>query len=129
MAQSESVISKFHAKVNTSKIPAYFKVKDKGDKKGHKALRNEQGLRCHKWEGRQSSESGLSVAWFTFRARFLFFKIPWYVHCDPCSITVGGGNFEVSMIAYAVMRRERHMFAYLTMTTNSFACAFFNFCL
>ena len=40
----------------------YFKVKEKEDKKGDKALGNEQGLRCHKLEAKQSSELGLSVA-------------------------------------------------------------------
>ena len=47
---------------------AYFKMKKKGDKKGDKALRNEQELRCHKQEVKQSSELGLSVEQFTFAA-------------------------------------------------------------
>ena len=41
---------------------AYFKMKEKEDKKGDKALGNEQGLRCHTLEARQGSELGLSVA-------------------------------------------------------------------
>lgn len=30
------------------KFLAYFKMKERDDKEGDKALRNEQGLRCHK---------------------------------------------------------------------------------
>ena len=41
---------------------AYFKMKEKEDKKGGKVLQNEQGLRCHKLDARQDSELGLSVA-------------------------------------------------------------------
>ena len=36
-------------------------MKEKEDKKEEKALGQEQGLRCHKLEARQSSELGLSV--------------------------------------------------------------------
>ena len=38
-------------------------MKEKGDKKGDKASENEQGLTCHKLEGRQGSELGFSVAY------------------------------------------------------------------
>ena len=41
---------------------AYFKMKEKEDKKGEKALGHEQGLKCHKLEAGQGSELGLSVA-------------------------------------------------------------------
>ena len=40
---------------------------EKEDKKGDKALGNEQGLRYHKLEARQSSELGLSVAYLNLR--------------------------------------------------------------
>lgn len=48
LAHSESVISKIYAKANTSKILGLLQNEGKGNKKGDKALRNEQGLRCHK---------------------------------------------------------------------------------
>ena len=41
---------------------AYFKIKEREDKKEEKALGSEQGLRCHKLEARKSSELGVSVA-------------------------------------------------------------------
>ena len=50
-----------------------FKMKKKEDKERDKALGNEQGLRCHKLEARQTSVLGLSVG----------FEIRRCTHCGP----------------------------------------------
>ena len=55
-------LAKFMQRGLFRELLGYFKVKEKEDKKGDKALGNEQGLRCHKLEAKQSSELGLSVA-------------------------------------------------------------------
>ena len=55
-------VAKFMQRRLFGEFLGYFKMKVKEDKQGDKALGNEQGLRCHKLEARQSSVLGLSVA-------------------------------------------------------------------